>query len=102
MLSESFGKLSESSHLYINETDNETDNEMNNANVVKKDNRSIVLTELTGKEKGKLRRAITGRGNLKIALSITGLNVLTIKRAIAGMQIVEENANKIRTFLNTL
>lgn len=75
---------------------------MIDANVAKKDNTPIILTELTGKERAKLQKAITGFGKLKAALSVTELNTMTIKRAAAGLKLKPENATKIRTFLNTL
>jgi len=75
---------------------------MIDANVAKKDNTPIILTELTGKERGKLQKAITGHGKLKAALLATDLNTMTIKRAAAGLKLKQENAESIRTFLNTL
>lgn len=72
------------------------------ANVVKNDNTDIVLTKLTKKECNDLKQAITGHGKLKAAIKATGLNTMTIKRARMGEQLRQENADKIRTFLNSL
>lgn len=75
---------------------------MIDANVAQNDNTPIILTELTSKERAKLLKSITGFGKLKAAKSETGLNTMTIKRAVAGLKLKPENADKIRTFLNTL
>lgn len=75
---------------------------MIDANVVKNDNTPIILTELTGRERVKLQKAITGFGKLKKTLLATDLNAMTIKRAAAGLKLKPENADKIRTFLNSL
>jgi hypothetical protein len=75
---------------------------MIDANVAKKDNTPINLTQLTGKERGKLHKSITGHGKLKAALLATGLNTMTLKRAAAGLKLKIENAESIRTFLNSL
>lgn len=77
-------------------------NDNSNANVVKNDNEVIRYTELTTIERTRLNKATIGHGKLKIALSVTGLSPLTVRRAAAGMRVTSENANKIRTFLNTL
>lgn len=77
-------------------------NDNSNANVVKNDNEIIRYTELTTQERTKLKKATIGRGKLKPALLSMDISPLTISRAIAGMKVTTYNADKIRTFLNSL
>jgi hypothetical protein len=75
---------------------------MTDANVAKKDNTAVNFVTLAPKERTKLLKAITGHSKLKTARLLTGLNNMTIKRAAAGLNLKPENADTLRTFLNSL
>lgn len=75
---------------------------MISANVAKNNNTAINLVPLEPSEREKLSASLLGWGKLKAAKEATGLAGITLKQAVLGGKLKPINAEKIRTFLNSL